>query len=326
MRMAGLCYDTQPVEAMTFPVEIPDKALAPCRKTFIRENLGGCSQDSGEMSLPNKKIHNPQYYRLFEHPFVLSVLENEKIASAPLSNQAFQTYQLGQIPKFTFTPEMAYHHNINHYFGNLIGTVERIEQVPIFLRRFPNSKFFDENNITLHQWIKYHYTNYLIMSVSLYDISLLLTNEVFMLGIEARFCNKEKIAKHKCVSKTSVKSSLDKLEQAIDEYRDPRHLFVHRGHTPAMGFMDRLEDYSFIQKMESEFGLEKEAIDLLNPLSSPIVLRDLYKYERRKLITQIKEKTHSFIDLLVELFNSQKPIYDALSKYCRSHPSAQVHC
>ena len=37
--MAGLCYDTQPVEAMLLPIDIPEKTSGTCRKTFLRKNF-----------------------------------------------------------------------------------------------------------------------------------------------------------------------------------------------------------------------------------------------------------------------------------------------
>ncbi len=263
--------------------------------------------------MQNKEI--PKYYRLLGHPFSLSIMKNEKIVSAPLSAQATRAYQSGKNPKFSFTPEMVYHFNVNQYFIGLISTVERIEYVPIFLRRFPHSKFFNENNISLHKWVTYHYINFLIMSVSLYDISLLLTNEIFRLGFKPKSCNEDNIAKNKYVEKTSVKISLDKLDEAIDEYRDLRNLFVHRGRTPTLGPLDKFEFYSFLQKSEKELGIDNTMPDISNPLSNPIILRDLYKNDRRKLVIQIEQKTNNFIDLLLELFSSQKPIYDA---YCQT--------
>jgi hypothetical protein len=39
IRMAGLCYDTQPVEAMPLPVDILDKTLCALLEDFYQENL-----------------------------------------------------------------------------------------------------------------------------------------------------------------------------------------------------------------------------------------------------------------------------------------------
>jgi hypothetical protein len=37
--MAGLCYDTQPVEAMPFPIDIPDKPPRALSEDFYQEKL-----------------------------------------------------------------------------------------------------------------------------------------------------------------------------------------------------------------------------------------------------------------------------------------------
>jgi len=236
-----------------------------------------------------------------------------------LTEQEKQSYYLGYKSEHSFTPEMTYHHNVFYYLSSIIHTVERIEQVPIYIRRFPNSKFFAERNITLHKWVNYHYTNFLIMSVSLYDIALLLTNELFMLGIEPRFCNENTVAKHKLVKKTSVKSSLDSLARAINEYRDPRNLFVHRGCPPSMGFMDDLESLVYLQQAEKELGIEETMSDAaMNLLSNPFILKDLYKMERRKFVKQVEQRIDMFIELLSNLFDAQQPIYDSMSNYWRT--------
>ena len=39
IRMAGLCYDTQHVEAMTFPVAMPDKTPCALSEDFYQEKL-----------------------------------------------------------------------------------------------------------------------------------------------------------------------------------------------------------------------------------------------------------------------------------------------
>jgi hypothetical protein len=135
-----------------------------------------------------------------------------------------------------------------------------------------------------------------------------------MLGIEARFCDEKSVAKHKLVKETSVKTCLDNLGHAVDEYRDPRHLFVHRGRVPSMGFLDDLETFDFLQKAKNELDIEKVNNHLSDVLSNPYILIDLYKIERKNLIAQVEQKTNNFVELIFELFSSQKPIYDSVSK------------
>lgn len=108
------------------------------------------------------------------------------------------------------------------------------------------------------------------------------------------------------------------MANAIDEYRTPRHHFVHRGYAPSMGFMDKLNDYDFMQKAERELGIKPVNNDSVDFLSNPIILRDLYKVERRKLIVEIEQKTKNLVELLFELFSSLKPIYESVSKQLES--------
>lgn len=266
------------------------------------------------MSLKDTSKSSPKFFRLLQNPFVLDVTINYSEHSKSISSQAIQAYKMGKQPEISFTNKMAYHHNVNHYLSRLIGTIERIEQVPIFIRRFPNSKFFVENNIGFYKWVNYHYSNYLIMSVSLYDISLLLTNEVFMLGIEPRRCNEERVANNKLVKETEVKNSLDKIKKAIKEYKDERNLYAHRGETPKLGFMDMLESYEFIQKTEDNLGIKNQKDYLQNPLLSPFVRRDMFRSERKELLSQMGQKIDIFIDLVFELFSSEKRMYDFVTK------------
>lgn len=266
------------------------------------------------MKSKNTTKPDPNFFRLLQHPFVVDVIMNYSKYSKSISSQAIQAYQMGKQPEISFTNKMAYYHNVNHFLSRFIGTIERIEQVPIFIRRFPNSKFFVENNISFYKWVNYHYSNYLVMSVSLYDISLLLTNEVFMLGIEPRRCNEERVANNKLVKETEVKSSLDKIKKAVEEYKDERNLYAHRGETPKLGFMDRLESYEFIQKVEDNLGIEKQNDYLQNPLLSPFIRRDLFRRERKELLSQMGQKIDIFIGLVFELFSSEKRIYDFVTK------------
>lgn len=268
--------------------------------------------------MENKGTCEPKYYRLLAHPFTLSVLEKQETILAHLEERLIQINQSGKKPQLSLPLEMAYHYKVSHYHRSIVGTVERIEQVPIFLRRFPNSRFFTQNKITLYRWLNYHYINYLIMSVSLYDIALLLTNEVFALGNDPRHCNEKTVAKHKAVRATNVSPALASLDKAVDKFREPRHQFVHRGSVPEMGFLDVIERHEFLQETEMELLDVNPLTTRLNDLlSSPILRQDMYRHERRRLVAQIGEKTDEIVHILLGLFSSLLPIYEYVSKQLR---------
>jgi len=262
----------------------------------------------------------PEYYKLLTHPFFVRVLENQRSLTSSLSKQAIQALQLGESPGLDITPEIVYHNGVFHYASNLIGAVSRMEEVPIYLRRFPNSKFFNEHSITLHKWVNYHYSHYLVVVVNLYDIALLLTNAVFALGINPRYCDKKGVAKNKLVRKTKVKGALDRLKAAIGDYRETRHLYVHRGHVPGLDFLDQLDSLRFVQESMEELEIERQSSDVFDPLMNPRIVRDLYRLERRQLITQIMQTTRSFVEILIEFLDTLFPVYQHLSEYWSKMP------
>ncbi len=265
------------------------------------------------VSKSNDFGHSQNYYRLIGHTFFVKILENQRLLHNPLSEQAIQAYKSGQTPEPQISQELAYHSAVFHYSSNLVHSLERLEEVPIFLRRFPSSKYFSENGVTLHKWVSYHYSNYVVVYVSLYDIALLLTNSVFMLGINPRYCNEKEVAKHKLVRNTSVKTTLDGLNDTIQKYRDTRHSFVHRGRLPNLDMLDELEDRRFLHESMNEFGIEDQ--ESVNPLMHPRVIKDLYKSEKRKMIKQIEEEVGKLTAILEEFFDSLQPCYEKFSVF-----------
>jgi hypothetical protein len=61
--MAGLCYDTQPVEAMLLPVDIPEQTSGALSENFSQKNFrsnpfegGLCGTFALHMSFSRKKV------------------------------------------------------------------------------------------------------------------------------------------------------------------------------------------------------------------------------------------------------------------------------
>ena len=103
--------------------------------------------------MPLKENPTPKYFALLDHPFVIASITNYRPVSEYLSQIAQEAYQSKQKPIFSLTPQMAYQYGVNEYLRSMIHVVERLEQVPVFLRRFPNSNFYKENNISRHKWV-----------------------------------------------------------------------------------------------------------------------------------------------------------------------------
>lgn len=271
---------------------------------------------------PDNTRNNSLYYDLLRHPLMLSVLENISPLYGKVSKNISDTSAKtkSEVKKQTqeylrnlassdrsLSFKIKYNNEVFQHISNLTHSVERIEMTPIFLRRYPKSKTYEQNNISLHRWIQYHYASFLITTTSVYDTALLLTNAVFMLGIEPKKCSHKTIVKHERIKETSVKPVLEQLDAIIEVYREPRHLFAHRSVLPNLDFLDDLESMRFTAKAQEEFNVDMPAS------IHPVIVEDLYQMERRNLIQTIKAEAVKITDETKRFFSALLPIYTEIS-------------
>ena len=268
-----------------------------------------------------------QCYRLLAHQLVISVLKNMDSLLKSLQDEFIQSVEerissetkpkesekKGRQPAnhLILTEEQEYHNGVFGHTSNLIQAVERLEEVPFYLARFPNYKTFQKRGITLYKWIQYHYSNYLISGVSIYDTTLLLTNAVFMLGLHPRDCNDRTVTKNQNVRKTLVKAAIEDLDKVTQGFREPRNLYVHRNIMPHLEVLDRLERFRFTQEGLESLGIAESVSE---PIIHPIVRKELYKLERRELIKTIRAETVAIADSIRSVFDTLYPVYLAYTE------------
>jgi hypothetical protein len=273
----------------------------------------------------NKKSveQTPLYYAILNRPFVVSVFQNmqlvydslkknaeavKKDESAKELKKSKKSQKSKPYVRPTLTLEQNYHHEVSQYMSGLIHTIERLEEIPFYLARFPNSPTFKEQGITLHKWIHYHYSNYLINVVTIYDTTLILGNAVFFLGLPPKNCSEENVAKNSRVKLTNVKLAIDKIKEVTKSYREPRNLFVHRGILPNLGELDEYESLRFIHETQEELGIKAD------PLVPIWIVEHIYKDERRKFIHNLREETKKLANTVGEYFDALEPIYITMTK------------
>jgi hypothetical protein len=72
-----------------------------------------------------------------------------------------------------------------------------------------------------------------------------------------------------------------------------------------------LESYRFIQESEKELGIEAE------PIIHPIILKDLFRLERRNLVKAVRSDITKTATALVDIFDALKPYYLHMTKQFR---------
>lgn len=262
------------------------------------------------------------------HPFVISVLENMHPIQQSVSKQFSLYLKQKKSSKsgdkqgdFDWTPqltyEQAYHNEVFEYMHNTIEAFEKLREIPFFIRRFPNSQTFKKEGITLHKWVHYHYSNYLVTVVSLSDIILLLTNAVFLIGLKPRDCNDSTIAQNQRVVGSRVKDSIDNLRKIVKPYREPRNLFIHRFKLPNLEKLDQFGRHQFILDSEKALGISQE-YERDDIFMNPYVVKNLYRHERSTLIGALQEQTGNIADAVKNIFDALHHYYESYSNQLKT--------
>jgi hypothetical protein len=192
---------------------------------------------------------------------------------------------------------------ITNLYSVVSGT-QRLQKIQNFIRTFPRPRSYERRGINQGDWIEYHYSYYVITQVSLFDISLILTNSVFRLGNRAQDCKVELIMNNSWVKQTPVKKILEDIEKLVRPHREGRNLHIHRG---------QIQDIAAV--MESD---DLGALNILSRLQTnaghPIIEQDIidlgYKEYVKEIYKRLQEESGKIQNVMWRFFDSLLPIYD----------------
>jgi Cthe_2314-like HEPN len=291
--------------------------------------LGG-NTDSGSRSLPQDYERRTMslHDTLVTHPLTIKVAQNaarlyamisakirdcEAMTSAKIRDRGKRSKERQTPAQQVLTElrasdptlyrEFVYHNEIFQHTSNLLLAIQRLEMTPIFLKRFPRTATFDKHHITIHRWIQYHYSNYVVTMTSIYDTALLMVNGIFGLGVEPKNCREKTVADHARVKKFRVQQPLHELASIVKPYCDPRHLLVHRNIMPGLSGLDDLDRLRFLNEVGEAYHTKAE------PLLSPRFVTLFYNTERRQLAQEVVKASTRLTDSVYVLFDALHPVY-----------------
>ena len=242
--------------------------------------------------------------QLESHPFMLRLKEDMhslvKKAGRELSLNAEKGKPLRKKkgPANLQLP-FSYYHAVFSYTTRLVDALGCIGETLEFLRTSPNQATLKKYHISKERWTKYHYAIFVIRIYSLYDIALILTNYVFMLGIPERYCMPHLITSNAWVHGTKVDEQLHAMEKVVSEYRELRNYGVHRGQQPEI---EELQDYEPIFFLDS-MGLVPEDIMEAADKGYTSCLQHMSK--------ELKDKHNTCFRIVYDLFTQLQPHYEA---------------
>lgn len=192
-----------------------------------------------------------------ENEFVKNVMNkfSEIVTENP---PAKENIKRAKLPK-KWRPEQEYCGYVFRRMTQLLDTMEDLKSITMFIKRFPNKKAL--RNITKEGYFQYHIENFYIRSCSLLDKLCLLINEIFLLGLPARFAKPKVLYGMRQLKDTRAIKVLKLFERFINQGRQMRNYVDHEGKYEDKK-LNEIAMYSLIERCTPE--KEFKYSDVLN--------------------------------------------------------------
>lgn len=185
----------------------------------------------------------------------------------------------------------------------LISVLDRIVYSHAFLQRFPSPRLYERKfEITQYIWIEYHFFQYMVNTVSLFDCLLILTNSVFRIGLKDRACKPETIIKNHWVWEVGFDTYLKKFDDLTKKYKEIRNVHLHRGKGKNVAQILNNDNLAFL-------GM----VSFLQLHSDEYFPKDLiaegYKVEVNDLVANVDSEVREIETQLIEILSFLEKVY-----------------
>lgn len=148
-----------------------------------------------------------------------------------------------------------YSSKVFEYYSKMNQTKEDLRKIEIFLRRFPLKKFYEDNEISHLDYIKYHTEVFYHKITTLLDLFKIIINRVYELGLSEKKCTWENLIKSEKLKQSMLIKVVECYYKSFESVINARNLNTHRGHFYDSE-KDNIEDYMFIYKNSEKFNVE----------------------------------------------------------------------
>lgn len=174
------------------------------------------------------------------------------------------------------------------YASNITECLDQINYTIDMLSGYKSKK---DSIMNRHDYIVFILENFYLRTTSIFDRILRFTNVVFEIGLPERECKESTIIKNDKIKRTTLSSSMKKLDKFIEKYRYSRNRIAHSESYNEKRLADIQEFYialesdnnkelerykTFYKRIADEFVLEKknELREVADKLE--ILLRDYF--------------------------------------------------
>lgn len=248
----------------------------------------------------------PKYSeQISRHPFVAEISDDLQLVNERLS------------PKMPTSPEEFLHgrpsalsecedYVVSVFLrtGRLADSFERLEHIRAYLAYFKLLKQYKEIGINRTDYIRYHYSNHAATLLGTFDIALILTNNVFRLGLPERQCRSEIITQNCWVRSKGIDKILRELDSAVEPLREPRHMYIHRAYPRDSETLWYLRGFEMLSSIDST--LEVDSSLKIICLSE---VRTMYKAEILRILDELSGQEEPVFNAATKLLTGLHPVY-----------------
>lgn len=185
--------------------------------------------------------------------------------------------------------------NVFMYFNQLTSLIDNLNQVEVFLKRFPSKKYYESNGITELNYVQYHFEVFLHKIHTVLELKKLLLNAVYELGIPEKDCSWDKMKNIDLIKKSKAYPILNSYFSYFKSLIEARHFNTHRA-----VFIDSDKDnlssdlfiYNSMKLLNLQLGDEFKGMIPQVILNRRI---KIYRNERLKFVQQMRLKVEEYV-------------------------------
>ncbi len=241
--------------------------------------------------------------QILNHPFAKECFDDivhlAKTSDTPRNFSEFsQSFHSGKLsgPDQYFYPVFSYIVRIRDCF-------ERLDHIRIFISHPIILKKYREGGINQTNYIQYHYSNWAVTFVGIFDITLHLTNNVFRLGIPEKRCHPQLIIQNSWVRSRGIDKILQNLNSRVEPFREPRNLFIHRGISQMDDLLTTLGAYDLL----NERGMVEN--DTMLKIINHSKVKLAYREKISEILNKLIKQEEAVFNTSMELLTSLHPVY-----------------
>lgn len=242
------------------------------------------------------------FQRLSTHPFALLAVDEAAPLLKDSVSRALDAVSQGRDapPRAPEDPRAPYESRVWRRFFAVMQRLTHMRESHRLIGWLPSKPQLDRLNFSEDQWYDHHYANYIVLAAGVPDVSFLLTNAVFNLGIPPRLCSERAIRQNSWVSGSPADHALGAVIAASSMFSEPRNLHLHRGVRPDVsarsGFADfrALSTASFVSAFVGDAEIRRS-------------LRRPYRDLATKLQAEIQREIDALSSAVYDLFSALAP-------------------